>query len=366
MDSGDHVTLWSRDNWGSSEVAQLRAGTSERIWTPRSDEQSSFLSISLPFQDRQDKAILCYPRARSNLTHPSLFTKMGHRDVSRRQHSPSPCGESETNAPLAGPVRNNESDEMKKYLVFCWNKLGFVFSFFHQLKQPQDSFLSTNMCPFLYKHYLISFSQGPHISNYNPTVCLKTLRLRKVKHLAWQKSWSVYHTQVLIIRPELASCQSPLVYVAVQWNWDLGAGVGSGQSEDPCGSISPRNPRVAQLCQTTLVFPQPPSDPCFFSQCSQQNRAKSCLLLEESSGKRQKALILIWCGHHLALNKLVALSGPHWPHFKSKVGKRYFQDPLQVPTSSKWAYQLHIECRSLNVFLLIFWNLPHHVETSCF
>lgn len=125
------------------------------------------------------------PKPIQPIPHPS--PKTGNRDFSHRQHNPSPRGESEMNTPLAVPVRNNESDEIKKYLVFCWNnKLGFVFSFFHQLKQPQDSFLSTNMCQFLYKHYLISFSQWPHmISNYNPTVWIKTLRLRKVTHLAW-------------------------------------------------------------------------------------------------------------------------------------------------------------------------------------
>ena len=41
-----------------------------------------------------------------------------------------------------------------------------MFSFFHQLRQPQDSSLfSTNLCQFLYQHYLISFSQWPHRLN---------------------------------------------------------------------------------------------------------------------------------------------------------------------------------------------------------
>lgn len=57
--------------------------------------------------------------------------------------------------------------------------------FFHQLKRSQDSLLSTNVCQVLYKHSLTPFSWWPHISTYNPTVWIKTLRLRKVKHLAW-------------------------------------------------------------------------------------------------------------------------------------------------------------------------------------
>lgn len=59
---------------------------------------------------------------------------------------------------------------------------NFVFFFSHQLKQPQDYSLSINLCQFLYKDYLISFSQWPPtLSSYNPILQIKKLRLREVK-----------------------------------------------------------------------------------------------------------------------------------------------------------------------------------------
>lgn len=77
-----------------------------------------------------------------------------------------------------------------------------------------------------------------------------------------------------------------LVHVAVQQNWDLGAGIGSGQSEDPRGAVSPLT--LARPAAPTTPAPQPallvhtftPNAPC---------RVEPRAVVEEPPGRRQKA-----------------------------------------------------------------------------
>lgn len=73
-----------------------------------------------------------------------------------------------------------------------------------------------------------------------------------------------------------------LVHVAVQGNWDLGAGIGSGQSEDPRGAVSPPHQPLLLLnlpfWSTRNAFT--PNAPC---------RVEPRAVVEEPPGRRQKA-----------------------------------------------------------------------------
>ena len=103
-----------------------------------------------------------------------------------------------------------------------------MFSFFHQLRQPQDSSLfSTNLCQFLYQHYLISFSQWPHTLNtyYSHFVGKETEAQRgEAPCLDMNPGLSNVRAQAFHYQATLSSCQlSPpiffrgLAFLVTQW-----------------------------------------------------------------------------------------------------------------------------------------------------
>ena len=89
---------------------------------------------------------------------------------------------------------------------------SFMFSFFHQLRQPQvSSLLFTNLCQFLYKHCLISFSPWLHtISNYPHFVDKETEAQRGAAPcLDMNPSLSNVRAQAPNHQTTLSSCQLP-------------------------------------------------------------------------------------------------------------------------------------------------------------
>lgn len=90
---------------------------------------------------------------------------------------------------------------------------SFMFSFFHQLRQPQvSSPLSTNLCQFLYKHYLISFLPWLHtISSYYPHFVDKETEAQRGEApcLDMNPSLSNGRGQAPSHQTTLSSCQLP-------------------------------------------------------------------------------------------------------------------------------------------------------------
>lgn len=162
---------------GSLEVTQLRTCTLQK--KKKKSDFKFILTILLPlhlphpFQDRKQKAILCYPWAQETLTHPSS-PKRGQSCFSPPAPPASMWGTWMSTPPTL-PVRNRESDEIKKYLAFRWNHIvGYqfyvlffpptqttprFFSFFHKLvpvSLPALSHFFLTVAPYA-KYLLLPF-----------------------------------------------------------------------------------------------------------------------------------------------------------------------------------------------------------------
>lgn len=155
---------------GSLEVTQLRTCTlqKKKIWFQVyiNNPPSSPSPPPLSRQEVKSNPVLSLSPRNSP---PSLFTQQRSKlflttstirlhGGNVNEHPPDTC--------LWEIVNQMKLRNTWPFVEIIYLVTSYMLSFFHQLKQPQDSSLfSTNLCQFLSQHYLISFSQWPHRLN---------------------------------------------------------------------------------------------------------------------------------------------------------------------------------------------------------
>lgn len=256
------MTLWYRGNRNNGRF--IWGHTAEETYFRKNLDFKFILTIFLslishPFRDRKEKASCIIAEL------PPLFTQ----EKSQSLWAPMPVG-------------NSESDEIKKYLAFCWNHIfGYqscVLLFLPTQTTPRFfSFFPQTSASFFAS--MVSFHSygGPRWqAALTPILWMKKLRLREIQHVArrWILVCLTSEPRLLIFRPRCLPATCPHLYFSVQWDEDLGVFWNGMAKQDSCGFQSPWIWALPSPTKPLLFLYTYPSGTCFWSQGSRQRRTE--------------------------------------------------------------------------------------------